>query len=246
MDYAFLSETGNRRVNEDCAGIEESGSAVLFSVCDGLGGHAKGEIASAMAVSVLNSAFKSSSSFDDNFFPEALGAVKDALHNAAQSDPSLADTKTTVTSLLIAGDRCRWCHVGDSRIYGFKNGEITMITRDHSVPRMLVDSGEITFSDIRRHPDRNVLLRAMSTDFCTENAEYSEECDTADFDAFLLCSDGFWELINERRMCHTLHHSSSAKEWLNIMADDVRQKGRRRNMDNYTAIAVILTGKEKD
>lgn len=246
MNYASLSEIGNRKLNEDCAAVKEADNAALFMVCDGLGGHNKGEVASGIAVQTLSTAFESSFCRSTSFFPDTLMAVKDALCTATQGEASFSDMRTTVTALRIEADRCCWCHVGDSRIYGFKNGNVTMITRDHSVPRMLAESGEIRFSDIRRHPDRNKLLRAMGVDFVKESAEYSKEHNLSEFDAFLLCSDGFWELINERKMCRTLRHSKTAAEWLGAMTEAVRRKGRRTQMDNYTAVAVMLTGKENE
>ena len=103
---------------------------------------------------------------------------------------------------------------------------------------MLVLSGEIPERKIRNHPQRNMLLRVMGIEWETPQYKLSGEKTIEDYQAFLLCSDGFWELITEKEMCKLLKKSSSVTEWLQRMAESVRATGKAKDMDNYTAIAV--------
>ena len=116
-------------------------------------------------------------------------------------------------------------------------------TLDHSVPQMLVNIGEIDEDEIRNHPDRNRLLRVMGAEWETPQYQYSEKIPLKKGQAFLLCSDGFWELITEKMMIRFLRRADSVDEWLDTMMDYVEEKGKEKNMDNYSAIAVWITGR---
>ena len=94
----------------------------------------------------------------------------------------------------------QWGHVGDSRLYYFKNGRIVKRTLDHSVPQMLVAAGEIDEKEIRHHPDRNRLVRVMGMEWDEPKYQVSEPMPEEPGQAFLLCSDGFWENIEEEQI----------------------------------------------
>ena len=239
MDFAFISRIGNRVINEDSYSVKEKNGSCCFTVCDGLGGHAKGEVASKCVAETFSDRFEIFDGDICGFFPAAFDAAAENFRKLADESPVLELMKTTVVSLVISAGRCGWAHIGDSRLYGFKNGKTVLCTTDHSVPEMLVKSGEIKQSEIRNHPDRNKLLRAFGVSDEKPAYETGELKDINDYDAFLLCSDGFWELINERKTAKCLKHSQNAEQWLEEMVKQVEHKGRRREMDNYTAIAVI-------
>ena len=245
LDFSCICERAGRSNNEDCLSIAQKDGAYCFTVCDGLGGHGKGEVASATVCNSFKELFEEHNTDLSTFLESAFSAACSRIRRAAQENSELACMKTTAVSLIIDKKRCSWGHVGDSRLYGFKDGKVIRITEDHSVPYLLVKSGSIKFGDIRRHPDRNKLLRAIGpedseeTDFEVVKEERSE-----DFDAFLLCTDGFWEYINERKMCRLLRHSSNPSQWLAKMKKAVCAKGRRCKMDNYTAVAIITNAKE--
>ena len=108
-------------------------------------------------------------------------------------------------------------------------------------PKEFVDkiAGEIKDKQIRSHPDRNRLLRVMGVEWEKSKYELSEEGALNDGDAFLMCSDGFWEPITEKEMCRLLKKSNSVEDWLNAMQITVKTNGKETNMDNNTAIAVL-------
>ena len=143
-------------------------------------------------------------------------------------------------SLVIEGEKIRWGHIGDSRIYYFRKNRYKKRTLDHSVPQMLVLAREIKEKDIRNHPDRNKLLRVMGIEWGYSKYEISQEEKKREGLAFLLCSDGFWELIDEKQMVLTLKSSNDAEEWINKMAEIVKASGEGKNMDNYSAITLML------
>ena len=151
--------------------------------------------------------------------------------------------KTTLTALLIGKKDVQCGHIGDSRVYWFWHKKLMGRTLDHSVPQMLVNIGEIEEEEIRSHPDRNRLLRVMGSEWETPQYQYSEKIPLKKGQAFLLCSDGFWELITEKMMVRFLRRADSVDEWLDTMMEYVEEKGREKNMDNYSAIAVWITGR---
>ena len=148
------------------------------------------------------------------------------------------DLKTTAVALTIYEDKAVWAHVGDSRLYVFNKNKVVKHTLDHSVPQMLVFAGEIKDKHIRNHPDRNRLLKVMGARDTELKYDISEVTDLKDCQAFLLCSDGFWENIIERKMCKFLRKSKSVEQWLQLMVDEVKKNGMGDNMDNNSAIAV--------
>jgi serine/threonine protein phosphatase PrpC len=114
-----------------------------------------------------------------------------------------------------------------------------MQSKDHSVPYMLYLSKEIKESEIRNHPDRNMLLRVMGSEWKGSMYEVFKPLNLKHFQAFLLCSDGFWELITEDEMCELLKKTSTAAEWLDAMTKVVQKNGIGKEMDNYSAIAIL-------
>ena len=111
-------------------------------------------------------------------------------------------------------------------------------TLDHSIPQMLVASKEIKESDIRNHPDRSMLVKVMGIEWEKPLFELMKPIPLRKCQAFLLCSDGFWELINEDEMCKCLEKAVNVDHWLQMMNDIVQSNGINVNMDNNSAIAV--------
>jgi serine/threonine protein phosphatase PrpC len=148
--------------------------------------------------------------------------------------------KATLVALCVFGNRACWGHIGDSRIYRFSGGKIAERTFDHSVPQMLAAAGDIREKDIRFHEDRPRLLRAMGSEWDTQKYEISGVAAIKAGDGFLLCSDGFWELIEDNDMSRQRKKSKSAREWIGRMENIVTKRGAGRSMDNYSAIAVII------
>ena len=116
----------------------------------------------------------------------------------------------------------------------------TTRTLDHSVPQMLVLTKEIKEKEIRNHPDRNRLLRVLGVSGDTPRFELSEIQKRKKQQAFLLCTDGFWELILEKEMWQCLKNAKTAQKWLEQMEEIICRRGEGQDMDNFSAIGVLL------
>ena len=239
MEYAYITKPGTRDYNEDSALYIESDTESLFVVADGLGGHGKGEVASAIVTETFKQNFESANIPADYFIPETILAAQYNILEEQKVQNATFEMKTTCVALLIADGICRIGHVGDTRAYCFSKNKVVSQTIDHSVPQMLVMSGEITEKQIRNHPDRNRLLRVIGIDWDSPRYELSEDFQIGDCQAFLLCSDGFWELCDEKKMGIYLKKSKNSEEWLQLMTKEVEKNGKGKDMDNFTAIAVI-------
>lgn len=237
MECIFDSYTdvGGRDNNEDSLYIGETDNEWLFVVADGLGGHASGEIASAIAAEKLKEHFSiSDSEFD---LEEAIRAAnREILHKQLESGKKM---KTTVAVAWIKNEKTTFAHVGDSRIYAFLNSAIVFQSIDHSASQMAVSIGEIKPAEIRNHNDRNILTRALGV---TENIRIDKTVfDTSAFDSLLICSDGFWEYVLEGEMCKHRSTSKNPDVWLYKMREEMTGRIPEYN-DNNTAIAVIKRG----
>lgn len=239
INYSSVSDKGGRGINEDAFSVAVGSDKYCFTLCDGLGGHGNGDVASSEVTKLFSDIFENKDMTADEFFLEAYSQANKRVLELQEENGSSNGMKTTVVSLVISDKECRWSHLGDSRLYCFAKNSVKARTYDHSVPQMLVLSKEIKEKDIRFHPDRNKILRAIGADEETPKYQLSEPLKLEDCSAFLLCSDGFWELISERKMCSLLRKSKNAEDWLQKMEQAVIKKGRSINMDNYTAIAVF-------
>ncbi len=237
LTYAMMTAPGERPINEDAIGGFENGDNRLFVLCDGLGGHGMGDAASALVKDVFRDRFYKTTDMV-NFLGDSFLAAQQILLAEQIEQHARHKMKTTAVALAIDDRRAYIGHVGDSRVYVFKGGKVNRRTLDHSIPQMLVLSREIKESDIRHHPERNIVLRVLGVEWEEPQYELIEPLPLSKRQTFLLCSDGFWEWIDEKEMSALLRKASSPQEWLMSMADVVRQNGAGHGMDNYSAIAV--------
>jgi len=238
ITYASLSKVGGRIINEDSVGVSQAPDGIFCVLADGLGGHSAGEVASGLAVESALSVF-----VENNLqFEETLAACmmkgQNAIIQEQRRQNRVSEMKTTAAMLLICCKKAQIAHVGDSRVYRFEGAALADWTRDHSVPQMLAIQGEIREKDIRFHEDRNRLTRVMGVEWESPRFTLSEPIELTPPASFLLCSDGFWELIDEKEMCRCLKKASKAEQWLDEMEKEVLRNGKNKNMDNYSAIAV--------
>ncbi|MBQ9700545.1 MAG: serine/threonine-protein phosphatase [Lachnospiraceae bacterium] len=237
--YALYTDKGNREHNEDAIGAIGNEQHSCFVLCDGLGGHGYGEVASALVVENFKKQFEHAADMV-NFVGDAIMASQDSVMAHQSMNPMVSEMKTTVVAAAFDDKKAYIGHVGDSRLYMFYKGKYKMRTMDHSVPQMLVRAGEIKDKDIRNHPDRSLLLRVIGAEWEEPMYELEEPVELKEKQAFLLCSDGFWELITERDMEKTLKKSATPDEWCQAMVDIVKKNGVGVNMDNYSAIAIFI------
>jgi len=214
-------------------------------VADGLGGHGKGELASQKAVEVFEQEFNSNHESSLDILEKGFSNAQSEIMALQQAHGDKLGMKTTAVGLSIINGICQWGHIGDSRLYLFNKNKIVLRTLDHSVPQMLALSGEIKDKHISKHPDRNRLLRVLGVEWDYPRYELSDEISISDCQAFLLCTDGFWELIDSKAMCRYLKKSKTPEEWISLMTAEVKKNGQGKDMDNYTAIAILVENNRK-
>lgn len=237
--YATLSMPGTREINEDAIAIKESDGKLVLVVADGLGGHDKGEVASKIVAETI---IEKGILCEDNEagIAEVLREAQRSLLEKQKQENAINAMKTTAVALSLTNDRAYLAYVGDSRGYVFfKNGKYIR-TIDHSVPQMLALAGDIREKDIRYHEDRSSLLRVFGSEWENDPIDFLEKIEVAKTRAFLLCSDGFWELITESQMKWCLRWSKTPDDWLARMRKIIEKNGKGKEMDNYTAGAVFI------
>lgn len=235
---ARRSFVGGRTVNEDYADGYESEAGSCWVVADGLGGHGGGEVASRLAVETILSGAHRGLPLQDDALRTAVAQAHAAIR-AAQDDGGPPSMHTTVAVLATDGRHALWAHVGDTRLYHFREGRLLQQTADHSVPQMLAEAGDITREQIRKHEDRSRLLRALGQAQAPKPSVLAAPERLQPGDAFLLCTDGWWENVTEVEMQVDLFKSGDPGEWLDQMAGRIASRVRGDH-DNYTAAAVFV------
>ncbi|WP_251455115.1 PP2C family serine/threonine-protein phosphatase [Microbacterium sp. Marseille-Q6648] len=192
---AAISHTGKVRSNNQDSGYAGSN---LFVVADGMGGHAGGDVASSLAVNRLQriDVPYDSTSTAERVLREAITDTAADLIDTVHQRPELAGMGTTVSALLMVDEYAVIAHIGDSRIYLFRDEALTQITTDHTFVQRLVDSGRITPEEARFHPRRSVLMRVLG-DMDPDPEVDTFIMPTQPGDRWLLCSDGLSGVVDD-------------------------------------------------
>ncbi len=232
---------------------EATGADRLFILCDGMGGHEAGEVASAtvceaMSKSILMFVPDTEGTFSKIVFDKALSDAYDAL-DAKDENTSSRKMGTTMTLLKLYNDGYFIAHIGDSRVYHIRPGktaedtQILFRTEDHSLVNALVKAGEITEEEALHHPKKNIILKAMQPlmDHRATADIYTND-DILPGDYFYLCSDGMLENMTDRQLCYFFSNEAG---------DDNNKKkllfkATQENNDNHSAIIVHILDVEND
>jgi serine/threonine protein phosphatase PrpC len=243
LEVSVLSKTGGREVNEDACGFWSGGDNWFCVLSDGAGGHGGGDVASKLAVRHVLRWFRETPKCSRDAMEAALRSANAGIIAEQQRDSRFSDMRATVVVLGIDTARSEsiWGHIGDSRLYCFRSRRILRQTRDHSVVQSMVDAGYVKQQELRTMPQRSRLLAALG------DAERFEPCIEQLLleggDILFLCSDGFWEYLEEAEMEESLGRATSAEAWLRCLEDRVLARGRE-SQDNYSAIAVFCNGRQ--
>ena len=237
-----------RKANEDNCGFAETPNGNLFVVCDGMGGHVGGAVASRIAVASIIKYMS------DHVYADIPQAIKDSLDfanreitNKAQQDKSLTGMGTTACILLI-NDQSAWIsHIGDSRIYLYVSKEKTLhrITKDHSFVQMLVDTDQIDDREAESHPRKNIILKALGTgdrlvvDICNDLVVPSVG------DIFMICSDGLSGMLNDNEIESIIGDEDySLEDKLKILLDDANAPDKGKDNITVQLIAILQSDAE--
>jgi PPM family protein phosphatase len=231
-EEAHKTDTGRQRhANED----SYFARAPLFAVADGMGGAQAGEVASRIAAGAFEHGPRNDSDSAEGQLEEIAQEANREIHQLAQKDSSRAGMGTTLTAAMLRDDEVALGHVGDSRAYLLRDGQLKRLTKDHSLVEELRRQGRLTEEQAEEHPQRSIITRALGP-------EPSVNVDTMTFpardgDVFLLCSDGLTTMVPDEEIREILVNSKSLRSAVNKLVDAANRGGGR---DNITAVAFRL------
>ncbi|MDD2766092.1 MAG: protein phosphatase 2C domain-containing protein [Opitutaceae bacterium] len=240
-----LSRTGDRRRNEDRCGMFSAGTLRCFALADGSGGHGAGDRAAELALAAVGAELAGLPGATGDAVRVLLDAAHRAVLRGQQENPAGHDMHATLVVLLIdeAIGAAAWGHIGDSRLYCVRDGQVLHRTLDHSVVQTLLGAGFITALQALDHPNRSQLLSALGS----EEEPVSDVAGPEPLrsrDAFLLCSDGWWESLAPGDIPAMLAPDLDPAEWLARMEARILLNPRS-NRDNYSAVAILLQEDEE-
>jgi protein phosphatase len=243
LDFSAISDVGRvRKDNQDSGYVGPH----LVAVCDGVGGAARGDIASSTAIAQLRKLEEAPPGADTSE-SDLLALVNAAIQRAHEriaelidQNPSLSGTSTTATIALFDGQRVAMGHVGDSRAYLFRDGEISQLTNDHTFVQTLIDEGRITEEEARVHPHRNLILKAIDGIHDLEPDLFVIELKAGD--RLLICSDGASGVLDPGRLADIL--SSGSVDYAAV--ELVRASLEAGSSDNVTCLVADVVDGDPD
>lgn len=244
LDIAHITAIGDRSTNQDALACASEDDLSCLVLADGTGGHEGGEIAANLVTTGIIEKFKQEASFSARALESYIDWAVSQVTTSQAHNETLRNMSATVATVLIDhNNRCAlWAHLGDTRIYLFRAGKIQKMSKDHSIAQSLVDAGYMDTAQIRTHPQRSVLFAAIGAQGDSKPDITSEAVALQDGDAFFLCTDGFWEWVQEHEMEESLTIAQSSSEWLgriNAIAEH-NIATLSVNRDNFSAFAIRL------
>lgn len=241
LRFVGRSEIGHVRKNNEDSGYASSD---LLVVADGMGGHSAGELASAATVAAVVAACESSEQVDEllPLLEDAVITSGEYIADVVSGNRELTGMGTTLTAIAMRQDRIAMAHVGDSRAYLMRDGELVQMSKDHTYVQSLVDTGEITAAEAAVHPRRNLLMRAIDGIHAVEVDLSVREAHLGD--RFLLCSDGLCGVISDDEIARAMQLSDPTQTVTELI-DIVLSAGAP---DNVTVIVadVVAQGAHVD
>jgi serine/threonine protein phosphatase PrpC len=241
IDVMLGCDKGCQRItNEDqvqffC--LPENPKTALAVVADGMGGHNAGDIASRKAVQILGELFLSGTKIKPlKFLKSGLLQANSQILSAANLHPEWLGMGTTVTACLITKGKAYFGHVGDSRLYFYRDNKLEQMTSDHTLVADLVRSGHLSPEDAQKHPDRNIVTRAIGTKPLIESDINVHEWLIRIGDIYLLCSDGLYDLVSDsdiQIILQTKELSSACQRLIDLAKS-------RGGYDNISVILIAI------
>ncbi len=233
------SLVGARRNNQDRVAYSYSKDALLLVVADGMGGHIRGEVAAEIAVSLIVQRFQRNArttiSNVFEFLSETIHAAHQAISDYADENGLSESPRTTVVACVIQQGKAYWAHVGDSRLYFFRDGKIIARTNDHSRVQQMLDAGQITAEQAAKHPERNRIYNCLGGPqlplVWLANPIPIQVGDTV-----LLSSDGFWAHAPDAEIGAAIEQASIVEVFPGLM--QLAEKRGGQKADNLTVVAM--------
>ena len=227
VEEAARTDAGRQRLaNEDVYFARSP----AYAVADGMGGAQAGEVAARIAAEAFEKQLSESGNAEEKLARAASEANRQ-IFELARSDASHSGMGTTLTGAVVTDNEVSIVHVGDSRAYLFRDGELRQLTRDHSLVEELRRRGRLTSEEAEEHPQRSIITRALGPDEEVEADLHSHQVRSGD--VFLICSDGLTSMVREERMRQILAQSQSLKGAVDALVDEANRRGGR---DNITVV----------
>ena len=233
IEYSMLSLPGGRDNNEDYITKASYGDDMCFILCDGLGGHDCGEVASAYVAGVVAEEF---SLYGDspNFLADAFNKAQQGLLKLQEERGMTNAMKTTMVGLVVTSELIKWAHIGDSRLYAIE-GDIKQITMDHSLVEEMIRNGELERKKGRNHPEKNIITKAMGSK--DEIVPDFFEIEIKPEGKYLLCSDGLSNMVEDDEKRDIVVESYSLDETTQALIDRANYYG---GSDNVSVVIISL------
>ena len=236
--YAARTDVGMiRSGNEDNFTVDAIPERGIFVVADGMGGHAAGEVASEMAVQIIQRELHHLLAIEGDEVHALVGSTlkkaNRAIHDRTLTEVDKQGMGTTASVLLISGSRYLIGQVGDSRVYLMRDGTLSQLTKDHSYVQEQVDAGFLTPEQARYHPYSNVITRCVGASPDVEPDVYRGEVRNGDL--FLVASDGLTGMVDDRRLGQLLGSRAEPERKVQALISEANGRG---GLDNITAIIV--------
>jgi PPM family protein phosphatase len=234
VEEAARTDTGRQRhANED----SYHARSPVYVVADGMGGAQAGEVASRIAADAFDEDMGDGS--PEERLAERAQEANRRIFDRARSDASVSGMGTTLTGALLASDEVSIVHVGDSRAYLFRDGELRQLTRDHSLVEELRRRGQLTSEEAEDHPQRSIITRALGPERDVELDIHTHQARGGD--VYLLCSDGLTSMVREDRLREILSTAATLRDAVDGLVDEANKAGGR---DNITVVAFRVGGDE--
>jgi serine/threonine protein phosphatase PrpC len=231
--YGLLTDIGRVRTHNEDALLAEP---PLFAVADGLGGHQAGEIASSIAIETLVA--QAPLHADSKALARAIHAANRAVIEAAEERTARSGMGTTLTAAIVEGHHIAIAHVGDSRAYLMREGQLERLTRDHSMVADMISRGQLTEEESRYHPNRSVITRALGTDPNMSADTYDIEAQRGD--RLLLATDGLTGMLRDSEIAHVLESNPDPQDAARGLVAAANEAG---GQDNITVVVVDIGGR---
>ena len=241
MKFSIFQESrkGRRKANQDRTGYAYTRDTLLTVVADGMGGHLHGEVASQITVQYLTEAFqrdaKTKLADPSGFLQKSITDAHFVLVDYAKARGLSESPRTTCVACVVQDSIAHWAHVGDSRLYHVRGGQVQAQTRDHSRVQILVDRGRIREEAVAAHPDRNKIFNCIGAATPPE-VELSGQTPLREGDTLLLCTDGLWGPLTRKLITAALLRGDIRKAMPELL--DLAEARAGRDSDNLSVVAV--------
>lgn len=249
MRFTIFQEShiGGRKTNQDRLAYSYSKDVLLMVIADGMGGHARGEIAAEIAVNTINNRFqveaRTALRRPKEFLDSAIQAAHRAIVAFADKNDMLECPRTTIVAVVIQHGKAVWAHVGDSRLYLFRGGRLAAVTSDHSRVQQMIDAGILTQAQAAVHPDRNKIYNCVGG-VLPPTITHSEEWMMQVGDGIWISTDGFWGPLSADSIAAKVDREDVLSLVPKLMEEAERKAGA--DSDNLSVVALTWEKQEED